>query len=296
MIRAVVLALARAAAGMGRRKLLSALTSGAVALGLVLLAMTMWIGDNVASWSAQWQHGVDLVIYLDRDVSAQRMSEIATVLGEIEAVESVVEISPEAALRRLSAELGEDVLAGIDASALSPSVEVGLSSGTRDVALAHPVVERLRSIEGVEDVELLEEWVDDLLIVSSSLDRATAVLMFLSLLACVYVIFVTMQLRARDGREDARVYELFAARAQFVRGPLVAEGLIHGFVGAMLAVAVCALMHQAASPLLSHLSSNLFGVETVVFLQSHRIAALIGVGVAAGVVGSVLATSKRALS
>jgi len=296
VIRVALSSLARALAGMRRRKAVTFLCSGAVALGLALVALTMWMGDNVASWSAHWQHGVDMVLYLDRDISADRISAISEALGEIDAVEKITVVSPEEALGRLRAELGDEVLAGIDATALSPSLEIALSAGTRDAALAHPVVERLRGIAGVDDVELMDGWVDELLAVSSALDRATAALMFLALLACVYVIFVTMRLRARDGREEARVFELFAASGRFVRGPLIAEGLLHGLVGGLLAIALCALFHRAASPILAQLSTALFGTGEVVFLAPHRIAAIVATGVLAGTVGSVLATGKRVLS
>jgi len=296
VIRSAALALGRAVGGMRRRKAVSFLCSGAVALGLALVAVTMWLGDNVSSWSAHWNHGVDMVLYLDRGIAPERITEISDALSEIDAVEAISAVSPEQALTRLRAELGGDVLAGIDASALAPSLEISLSAGTRDAALAHPVVERLRGIDGVDDVELMEGWVDELLTVSTALDRATAALMLLSLLACVYVIFVTMRLRARDSREEARVYELFAAGGRFVRGPLVAEGLLHGVFGALLAISICALIHRAASPLLAQLSVALFGTGDVVFLSPHRMAAIVATGVVAGTVGSVLATGRRVLS
>lgn len=295
MIRTSLLALARAVAGMRRHALAAALTTVSVALGLSLVATAMWVSDNVSSWSNHWRHGVDMIVYLERGVSEKRVEKLSAALLELEAVEGVERIASEVSLRRLERELGEEMLEGIDASALPTSLEVTLSDGVRDVVLAHPIVDTLRGLDGVEEVELLGAWVDDLNETAGGFEKATAVLIVLALLACIYVIFSTMRSRVAVAREEARVYELFSGVTRFVRAPLIAEGLLHGLLGAGVALLALWCLHAATSPALGRVALALFGYQEVLFLSGARIVVIMILGVAAGFTGAILATGRRAL-
>ncbi len=260
-----------------------------VALGLSLVGLSMWVTDNVGRWSHSWQHDVDMVVYFSRDAAPDRTLEVAAALRNLDAVESVEHVSRSVALTRLRAELGDDIVDGVDARALPESLEVAFADGVGDVALAHPLVDRLRSTEGVAEVEWVSSQVEELTAIANGLDDVVAVVMAFSLCACAMLVFVGMRWRAMADREDERVLAILAAPVRTILWPRAIEGLLHGLVGAAAAIGVCSIVHLVLSDSCSAAAQALFGTGEVGFLSSARLFGLVGLGAASGLFGGLMA-------
>jgi cell division transport system permease protein len=294
-MRAIGYGIGRAFRGLGRRPWSSLLSTGAIAVAVLLVALVHLAATNVREMTAVWGGGVQMVIYLEDDATRDRADAIAGALTQLPAVERIAYVSPEAAHERLRGALGEhgSLLEGVEVGLLPASLEVELSEGVRDVATVHPVIGKLRGTPGVESVEFLDDWVGKLTALLAALRIAALALALIVAGACVYIIASTIKLSLHDRRGEMEVYDLVGATGSFIRGPLLLEGVIQGALGAAIAAALAyALFIAGAEPLAAALRAA-FGTVTLDFLPLRDIALLVGGGAGLGLIASWLATGHR---
>ncbi|MBT8494252.1 MAG: permease-like cell division protein FtsX [Deltaproteobacteria bacterium] len=279
---------------MRRRSGRASMTALVMAMALVLVAMAMWAADNVDRWAHGWQHGTSAVVFLEPDVSDARAEEIHSALRSLDAVEWAELVLAAEAHQRLRAELGAELMDGIDSTALPVSIEIGFAPGVRDVALAHPMVERLLATDGIADVELVGQWIDDLSQLAGGLRAAASLAVAVALVVCTFICFCAMALRAGDERADAKVYELLAARDRLLRLPLLVEGAVLGLAAALVALAMMWGLQQVLAQPVESVANAVFGSVEVATLSAARALGIVGLGAASGFFGAFLATGRRA--
>jgi len=273
---------------------------GAIAAALLAFAVVHLAARNVDAWTATWTGEAAMVVYLDEGVGDAQARALA---GELEGVGGVraVEYVPAAeAARRLRSALGRhaDLMEGIDDAALPASLEIVLEPGVRDVAAASPIVDRLRGTSGVESVELVGDWVEQVGTVLAALRAAAWGLLGLLGGLSIWVVAATARLRLADRGvvEEARVADLLGAPAGFARWPHVVAGALHGALGGVVAIAGLWAVHRAVADDVSHALASVMGDVDVAFLPAPELALVIGLGAILGLVGSALATGRRALA
>ncbi len=296
VLRALGYGLARALRGAARRPLVSILSTGAIAVSLLLVGLVGLAAANVARLTARWDRGVQMVVYLEDGVTPERARGIGEVLAALQAVERVDYVPADVAQQRLEEALGSrrELLEGVETGFLPASLEVRLGGGVRGVAAASPVIERLRRTPGVEEVEFLGDWVERLSALLSALRAAALVLALLVGGACAYVIGGTIKLGMYARRDELEILRLVGATDGFIELPLVVEGALHGTVGAGLALGLLYSVYRLGAPALERmLSGAAVGLE-LAFFPPPIIAASLCAGLLLGVAGSWLAVGRHA--
>jgi cell division transport system permease protein len=295
-VRAFVYGLARALRGARARPVTTLLSTGAIAVSLILVGVLALAHLNVDRLTAKWGRGVHMVVYLKDDVTPERARAIGRVLGQIPAIERVDYVPSDEAQRRLAESLGprQDLLDGVEAGFLPASLEVTLTGGVRDVAAQSPVIERLKRTPGVDEVSFLGDWVDRLASLLGLLRTAALALALLVAGACVYIIGGTIKLGMYARRDELDILRLVGATDAFVRLPLVVEGALQGVCGAACALAALAGLYRLAAPTLERALASAVGDVKLTFLPGTLLLAALGVGLALGVMGSALAVGRHA--
>jgi cell division transport system permease protein len=175
--------------------------------------------------------------------------------------------------------------------ALPASIEVTLHDGIREVAAIHPVVERLRAIAGVEEVEVVDDWVAQVTGLVHAARTLGALLALLAAAASVWVIAAAVRLGMAARAGEAEVLRLVGASPSFVRGPLLVEGALQGAAGAALAALLLWTLFAAGASRLESALSPVAGEVTLVFLSAGHVAALVAAGGLLGLIGG--ATGAR---
>ncbi len=295
-MRAFSYGLGRALRGVAGRPIVSILSTGAIAVSLLLVGLVVLAVANVSRLTSRWDDGVQMVVYLDDGVTPERARAIAGVLASVHAIERVDYVPPDAAYRRLGEALGNrrDLLDGVETGFLPGSLEVRLAGGVRGVASASPVIERLRRTPGVEEVEFLGDWVDRLSALLAALRAAAIALAFLVGGACVYVIGGTIKLGMYARRDELDVLRLVGATDGFIRLPLLVEGALQGLVGAGLALGGLYAVYRLGAPALERMLSSALGGLQLTFFPATLALAALGGGLVLGILGSWLAEGRHA--
>ena len=295
-LRAFVYGLRRALRGARSRPLTTLFSTGAIAVSLVLVGVLVLAHQNIERLSAKWGRGVQMIVYLADDVTPERARAIGQVLRGVSAIERVDYVPPDEAQRRLKEALGarQSLLDGVEAGFLPASLEVSLKGGVRDVAAQSPVIERLRATPGVDEVAFLGDWVERLASLLSLLRAAALALALLIAGACVYIIGGTIKLGMYARKDELDILRLVGATEGFIKLPLIVEGALQGVVGAAAALGGLALLYRLAAPTLERTLQSAVGEVELAFLPPAVLALALGVGLALGVVGSIVAIGRHA--
>jgi cell division transport system permease protein len=295
-LRAIVYGLARALRGTAGRPVVSLVSAGAIGVALLLVGVVVLAAQNLGQLGGRWDRGVQMIVYLHDGVSPERARAIGGVLRSLRAVEHVDYVPPDAAFRRLEASLGarKDLLEGVEAGFLPASLEVTLAGGVKNVAAASPVVERLRRTPGVEEVELLGDWVEKLAALRAALRAAAMALAALVAGACVYIIAGTIKLGMYARKDELEVLRLVGATDAFLEVPLVIEGALQGVVGAGVALGLLYAVYRAGAPVLQRMLVGALGDVDFTFLSVSAIGLALAAGLGLGIVGSWVAIGRHA--
>jgi cell division transport system permease protein len=295
-LRALLYGFARALRGTSRRPLVATLSTGAIGVSLLVVGVVGLAAANVARLTARWDRGVQMVVYLEDDVTPERARAIGGVLAGVSAIERVDYVPPDIAHRRLQESLGAraDLLDGVENGFLPASLEVKLAGGVRGVAAASPVIDKLRRTPGVEEVEFLGDWVDRLAALLGALRAAAIALGLLVGGACVYVIAGTIKLGMYARKDELDVLRLVGATDGFIRLPLLVEGALHGTVGAGVAVGLLYAVYRAGAPALERMLAGAASGIELTFLTAPLVGVSLAAGLLLGVLGSWLAIGRHA--
>jgi cell division transport system permease protein len=298
LLRALGYGLGRSLRGLARRPGLAACTVGAVAAALLVVGLAGLVARNVGALAGSWRGDAHMIVYLAEGTGDAGAERIATALRSIGGIERVDYVPAAEAYQRLRAALGDhgELLDDVDPSVVPASLEIVLAAGIRDVAAVHPITERLRATPGIEEVELVGQWVDQVSGLLGALRRGAWALALVAGIACLVVVAAAVRLRTQAVRDEARAAALVGASPHFIRGPLLVEGMLQGAAGAALALLALWLIHRSGAPAIEAALAQSIGAAPIRFLPADELAALVGVGAGLGLLGGWLGTGRRALA
>lgn len=284
MLSFVVFSIRRAWQGFWRNAVMSLAATATMVLMLLLLAGFWIIQTGLLAGLEFTEQKVEVVAYLQPNVTD---SQVATLRGELEAmpaVESVAYVTRDQALDRFRASMEaqgrEDLTQFLDSNPLYASMEVKLVDPSR----IREVGDALREDVAVRNVINIEDLVERVLTVTNILRTAGTVLLLVVGIICLFIIVNTIRLAVVARSEEIEIMRLVGASDAFIRWPFVFEGAFVGFLGAVITLGVLA---AAADPL-SGFMVEFFRVLPlqVGSLTRDLVTLVMGAGVGLGILGS----------
>lgn len=273
---------------------IATVTIASIAVSVLLAGALLLVGSNayrtIQAWGAT---GVDVSIYLDRGISEQRVIQLKGQLSADPTVLGVQYVSQDEAWQFLADNLGDsaDLLAGLDASVLPPSLEVSLGRSVDDARLDELLL-AWNALEGVDDVQYNRQWIQRLRSAMGVVRWVAWALGALALIVSAIIVAATFQLAALSRREEMEVLRLVGAVGVVYWGPLLVAGLIEGVIGSCAALGLLVIAyHFIAAPLVSELPLL---VQTLDFLSTGQSLTLVFWGAALGVAGSWMGMQRFA--
>ena len=273
---------------------IAGVTMTSIAVSVLLAGALLLVGSNVYRVIQAWgATGVDVSIYLDRGISEERVLELKNSLSADPTVLTVRFVSQDEAWQFLADNLGDsaDLLAGLDASILPPSLEVSLGRAIDDARL-DGLLATWTALPGVDDVQYNRQWIDRLRSAMDVVRWVAWALGALALIVSAIIVAATFQLAAFSRREEMEVLRLVGAVGVVYWGPVLVAGLIEGVIGSAAAVGLLVMIYRVvAAPLVSQLPLL---VQTLDFLAPAQCLTLIFWGAFLGVAGSWLGMQRFA--
>jgi cell division transport system permease protein len=263
-----------------------------VLIGMFLVGVMVGFGSYARSWSDQKKGELlDKVFFCTEATCGKEVTpkQINTVTADLEAnplVKKVTFVSKEEALERMQKRAPE-LVKNLPSNPLPHALEVQPKKGEYTARIAAS----LKPLpEGVEKVTFGEKTADRILDVARLIEILFLVAVIILLAASTVLIANTIRLSIFARRREVEVMKLVGASNWFVRGPFMLEGLITGFIGALLAIILLLVGKEVALPHFGWFDDP--GVHAIAFGLNALI--LVGLGLLLGAAASAV-TLRRFL-
>ena len=277
-----------------RNGLMSVASLFTISCCLFILGVFLILSINVNSMTEQIKDQCEIQIYIDPNASPERVAQIGEEARSVPNVKEATHVTKEEAFEYVKNDVfkgKEDLLAGIeDSSFLPDAYKIVLN----DIGQTAATVLALEKITDVYKVENRQDVVNGVLSLSNTVKRFSIVIMLVLLIIAIVIISNTVKLTVFNRRREINIMKYIGATDRFIRIPFVLEGLIIGFLGAVLAFLVVFWGYFA---LVNYMENSLnFGIFKLV--RAGQVAPMISVifvvfGSLIGVVGSTISMRKH---
>lgn len=257
----------------------------ALALGLVLAGLSLWVLSVTGAASAAIEADVVLRARLDPKLDEAGTKQALLGIAAIEGVREVAWVGPEAQRQELGALLGEPLLAGLDA-AVFPQGGLARVTLARGVIVDRDALDRLldtvrriTAVEGVDDIPYDPRHLSFLFDAASVARVVGLGLALLALLSGALAVYSRVSLALTARARELELYRAFGATERWLMARYLALALGLGALSAALAIAVGLAIDRPLADLASLLpGSGDTAITSPVFLT---VAVVGGLGLSA---------------
>ncbi|MGP2528514.1 permease-like cell division protein FtsX [Acidaminococcus sp. LBK-2] len=273
-----------------RNSLMSIASISTVALSILVLGMFLTMVLNVNNLASHLENQVQVTIYMDDSASQEQLKQMEKVLRSTEGIVKVTPRTKEEALGEFKKRLGEQqkLLAALGEDNPFPA--------SFEIQVDHPeripqLVAQVQQMPGVETAKFGQEVVERLFQLTRVLRLGGILLIVLLAIATLFIISNTIRITVFARRREVNIMKYVGATDWFIRWPFLLEGMLMGFVGAVIASVILFQGYNA-------IQAKIYG--TLAFFpmlpswptMGYLSAGLICVGTLIGALGSSISLRK----
>ncbi|MEM9173151.1 MAG: permease-like cell division protein FtsX [Pseudomonadota bacterium] len=264
-----------------------------IGITLALPAALHLLVKNALVATGGWQGASDFSVYLKMDTEETKARALATLLEARADIASVVLVTADDALAQFAAQSGfGDAIGALEDNPLPHRFNIRPLSGL-GVEASALLQEELQNLAEADVVQLDTEWVARL---QAGLNVATRVILIAGAtfgIGLLVIIGNTIRLDIQNRRDEIEIMQLIGASDAFIRRPFLYTGLWYGLGGGMLALVLLAVMLALLSGPVGQLAGTYGSSWALVWLNWTEVGAVVGSGVALGLAGAWLATTRH---
>lgn len=284
-----------AAASLWRARGPAMLAVVTIALTLFVLGMFLLLNANVQRLVSRWSESAELSVYLREDVTAEQLKSIDAIAAQSGLAARRAYVSKSEALTRFRSDFPDlaptaDVL---ESNPFPASFELRVRSDVRGASGAiDGLVAVLSNTPGVADVRYDRQWLVRLNAVVRGARIAGGVIVGMLALAAAMTVANVVRLAAAARRDEIEIMQLVGAPFTYVRGPFVAEGILQGGAGAVLALLTLAAGFYAVRLRYGAAAVQALGGSELTFLPAPSLALLLLGGMSLGCLGAYVVARR----
>jgi cell division transport system permease protein len=276
-----------------KNKTMSTASISSVIAALLVIAIFFIIVMNVDYAASKLESQIEMMVYLQDNLSESIVSSIGKELKTVSAVKDVQFVSKAQALIDLNEKWGDNayLLEGLEGdNPLPDSFKVTLTDPTE----ANTVALAISSISNIERVVYGKEELEKLLKATYILRISSLIIISILVFISVFIISNTIKLTVYARRKEINIMKYVGATDWFVRGPFIVEGILLGLLGSLITTLVVGVGYYYTASLIRNQMIGLLTVTLMPFGQLiGSLILLLGmVGLLIGAIGSMLSVRK----
>ncbi|MGF1567592.1 MAG: cell division protein FtsX [Nodosilinea sp.] len=244
----------------------------------------------------QFGSQLEVSVYLDSGFQASDMQAVA------EAIPNVVGVTPvtkEAAWANLVQDLGISEIEGATDQLKGNPLVDELKVKAKDSEAVPEIATQLQQLDGVDEVRYVDEAVTRLAQLNDGLKWTSAFVITILTLTATAVITTTIRLIVLARRREIEVMQLVGATRIWIYLPFILQGAVFGLAGATVAWALLYAIQRFLIEITAQQADFIkFLVQGLTLTPQQLLllpAALLGLGILVGLMGSLLAVRKFSL-
>jgi cell division transport system permease protein len=279
---------------LNQNKWMNAVTLGTIALSFLVLGLFLVIFLNAKGLMENWGSRIRVSAYLVDSVSTDQLNRLQEKIQRLTVVQEVRYRSKEEALRDLEKRLQDrkGLLKGLPRNPLPASMEIQLKPAYQNSLGIQDLVDQLKGVPEIEDLQFGAEWVDRFSSFMVLLQVLGLSLGGVLLLAIFFIISNTIRLNIFARREEIEIMRSVGATGIFIRAPFYIEGLLQGLLGACLALAILFVFFHLFLTRVYEPLKEIFGDFPVRFLTGDQLAIMALAGLLLGFLGTQMSVGR----
>jgi cell division transport system permease protein len=269
----------------GRAAALSIVT---IAAGLFVLGFFLLVNANLQRVIGRWSDAAELAVYVRDDATRDQVATIREMLNKSGLAASVQFFSKDDARREFARDFPDlaPAEAALERNPFPASFAVRLNSRAQAAPEAvDNMAASLSSAAGIADVRFDRTWIARLNATVRFIRAIGLVIILLMALASAMTVANVVRLTALARRDEIEIMQLVGAPFPYIRGPFIAEGLLQGGAGALLAVLVLLATFAAIRARFGSVLGEAAGLTGVAFVPTQLLLLLVVGGMALGCLG-----------
>ena len=243
---------------------------------------------------SSWDKHVQLIVYLDDKISNSNKKNIELLFNSNNKITSIVFIPRDQAWENFRGEFSSKskFITSLKFNPLPDSYTIGFVSGPDRLKNIRKFSEKIKNVKGVESVEYGEKWIsrfEQFMIFLRGFILAFGIVLFSGM---ILIISNTIKLSIYSRKDEIDLMILLGATHQFVKAPLLLEGALQGFTGALLSLLSVKLIHLYIVFWVQGSLESVFRGLDFQYLTNPIIYAVISTGIIIGILGSSLSANQ----
>lgn len=273
-----------------------------ITIALFVIGSTMLIDQLLTSSLAQLQDKVDINVYFVPEAPGSEIERVQTALKAMPEVAEVTYTSREEALAlyRERSQNNATVIQSLDILGENP-LGASLAVRATDTSLYENIAAFLEEekAKATPQTQVIDDFnyeqnrtaIERLSDIIGAVERGSFITMIVLIVAAIVITFNTIRLAIYTAREEIAVMRLVGASNMFIRGPFLLQGVMYGVIATVLSLAILYPIVIWIGPgTLTFFQFDIFAYFVSNF--SGIFLTLIGIGVALGLVSSMLAIRR----
>ena len=225
---------------------LSLASIACIIITLIVVSIAMILSFNVNNFTKAVEKDMTIVVFLNRDVSLERVEEIKDEIKVINYIESVsfqdkMEISEE--MKEDSSDLGS-LLEKYDDRETNPLADTFHIKVT-DINKIEEVAKELEKIDGVMSVKYGEGMVEQLVSVFDIVKKVSYGVVIALIIVTAFLISNTIKITIFSRKREIEIMRLVGASNINIKIPFILEGLFLGLFGSIIPILVTIIGYEA---------------------------------------------------
>ena len=246
---------------LSRNPFSSILSVSVIAIALALPGGLFAALENVSKFTAEFEHGAKISLFLAPEVSVKQAAALKQSLSQHPAIKHMELITPAQAMEEFKSRSGlQDALNSLTSNPLPVVLLVYPKDNiARSPEKLASLIDELGKLKQVELSQFDIEWIKRLTALLELVTRAVWIIAFVLGLGVFLVIGNTIRLAITNRQEEIRIIKLIGGTDAFIRRSFLYSGMLQGLLGGLLALLVIFLLFSFISAPASSLSS-MYGI------------------------------------
>lgn len=281
-----------------RNKLFSIASVATMTACIFMFGIFFCIVQNFQHFVREAEEGVAVTVFFGEDASEEEILEIGEQLTKRDEVAQVIYVSAEEAWKNYQdiyfKEAPELADAFVDDNPLANSANLEIYM--KDVEQQQNLVDYINSVDHVRKVNRSDKVANILTGFNRLISYVSVAIIGLLLAVAVFLISNTVAIGISVRKEEIAIMRLIGAKNSFIKAPFLIEGVIIGFVGALIPLSALYYLYNRMVIYVTIKFDMLTGV--IKFLQVRELFGILlpvgmALGVGIGLFGSIFTIQRH---
>ena len=221
-----------------RNKLTSFSAIFSIFLTLVIAGSLVIISQNTNKVIEHLRDKYKIEVFFKDNVPIQKVEEVVASFNQIKGVRSTTLITKNDAEKIFKSQFGEDIMNLVGYNPLPVSCVVNIVKDDINKININPIINKLKSYVEVDEVNYQGRIIFQIESYYQKFIRIMSLILVTVIFITIFTISNTVRLTIYSREKLIESLQLIGATRAFIKAPFIIEGILHGFIGTILASAL----------------------------------------------------------